>query len=33
MLREAGTFSCPERAIAVAYLMLDMPIEPKNPTQ
>lgn len=30
---EAGTFSCPEHAIAVAYLMLAMPIEPKNPTQ
>lgn len=33
MRREAGTFSCPEHAIAVAYLMLAMPIEPKNPTQ
>lgn len=33
MPREAGTFSCPEHAIAVAYLMLAMPIEPKNPTQ
>jgi len=31
--REPGTFSCPEHAIAVAYLMLAMPIEPKNPTQ
>lgn len=33
MSREAGTFSCPEHAIAVAYLMLAYPIEPKNPTQ
>lgn len=33
MRREAGTFSCPEHAIAVAYLMLAYPIEPKNPTQ
>ncbi|MFY3082952.1 hypothetical protein ACOTF2_23050 [Achromobacter xylosoxidans] len=33
MPREAGTFSRPEHAIAVAYLMLAMPIEPKNPTQ
>lgn len=33
MQREAGTFSCPEHAIAVAYLMLALPIEPKNPTQ
>lgn len=33
MQREAGTFSCPEHAIAVAYLMLAYPIEPKNPTQ
>ncbi|WP_241068325.1 hypothetical protein [Achromobacter insuavis] len=33
MPSEAGTFSCPEHAIAVAYLMLAMPIEPKNPTQ
>nr|DAG78705.1 MAG TPA: hypothetical protein [Caudoviricetes sp.] len=33
MPREAGTFSCPEHALAVAYLMLAMPIEPKNPTQ
>lgn len=33
MPREAGTFSCPEHAIAVAYLMLAMPIEPKNSTQ
>ena len=33
MPREAGTFSCPEHAIAVAYLMLAMPIEPKSPTQ
>ena len=33
MPREAGTFSCPEHAIAVAYLMLAYPIEPKNPTQ
>lgn len=33
MPREAGTFLCPEHAIAVAYLMLAMPIEPKNPTQ
>lgn len=33
MQREAGTFSCPEHAIAVAYLMLARPIEPKNPTQ
>ncbi|WP_241116985.1 hypothetical protein [Achromobacter xylosoxidans] len=33
MPREAGTFSCPEHAIAVAYLMLALPIEPKNPTQ
>jgi len=31
--REPGTFSCPEHAIAVAYLMLALPIEPKNPTQ
>ena len=31
MPREAGTFS--EHEIAVAYLMLAMPIEPKNPTQ
>ncbi|KNE25234.1 hypothetical protein [Achromobacter spanius] len=33
MRREPGTFSCPEHAIAVAYLMLAYPIEPKNPTQ
>lgn len=33
MRREAGTFACAEHAIAVAYLMLAMPIEPKNPTQ
>ncbi len=33
MRREAGTFSCPEHAIAVAYLMLAYPIEPKSPTQ
>lgn len=33
MRREAGTFACSEHAIAVAYLMLAMPIEPKNPTQ
>lgn len=33
MRREAGTFSCPEHAIAVAYLMLAYPIELKNPTQ
>lgn len=33
MPREAGTLSCPEHAIAVAYLMLAMPIEPKSPTQ
>lgn len=33
MQREAGTFSCPEHAIAVAYQMLAYPIEPKNPTQ
>lgn len=33
MRLEAGTFSCPEHAIAVAYLMLAYPIEPKNPTQ
>lgn len=32
-MREPGTFSCPEHAIAVAYLMLAYPIEPKNPTQ
>ena len=30
---EAGTFACAEHAIAVAYMMLAMPIEPKNPTQ
>jgi hypothetical protein len=33
MRREAGTFECAEHAIAVAYLMLALPIEPKNPTQ
>ncbi len=33
MRREAGTFACAEHAIAVAYLMLAYPIEPKNPTQ
>lgn len=33
MRREVGTFACAEHAIAVAYLMLAMPIEPKNPTQ
>lgn len=33
MPREAGMFAWPEHAIAVAYLMLAMPIEPKNPTQ
>jgi hypothetical protein len=33
MRRDAGTFACAEHAIAVAYLMLAMPIEPKNPTQ
>lgn len=33
MRREAGTFACAEHAIAVAYLMLALPIEPKNPTQ
>lgn len=33
MRHEAGTFACAEHAIAVAYLMLAMPIEPKNPTQ
>lgn len=33
MRREAGTFTCAEHAIAVAYLMLALPIEPKNPTQ
>lgn len=33
MCREAGTFACAEHAIAVAYMMLAMPIEPKNPTQ
>lgn len=33
MRREAGTFACPEHAIAVAYMMLAYPIEPKNPTQ
>lgn len=32
-MRDPGTFSCPEHAIAVAYLMLAYPIEPKNPTQ
>jgi len=32
-VRDPGTFSCPEHAIAVAYLMLAYPIEPKNPTQ
>lgn len=31
--REPGTFSCPEHALAVAYLMLAYPIEPKNATQ
>lgn len=31
--REPGTFSCSEHAVAVAYLMLALPIEPKNPTQ
>jgi len=33
MRREAGTFACAEHAIAVAYMMLALPIEPKNPTQ
>lgn len=33
MRREAGTFACAEHAIAVAYLKLALPIEPKNPTQ
>lgn len=33
MRREAGTFACAEHAIAVAYMMLAYPIEPKNPTQ
>ncbi|WAI82297.1 MULTISPECIES: hypothetical protein [Achromobacter] len=33
MRREAGTFACAEHAIAVAYLMLALSIEPKNPTQ
>lgn len=33
MRREAGTFECAEHAVAVAYLMLALPIEPKNPTQ
>ena len=33
MRREAGTFSCSEHAISLAYLMLAYPIEPKNPTQ
>jgi len=33
MRHEAGTFACAEHAIAVAYLMLALPIEPKNPTQ
>ena len=33
MRREAGTFACADHAIAVAYLMLAYPIEPKNPTQ
>lgn len=31
--REPGTFLCPEHALAVAYLMLAYPIEPKNATQ
>ena len=33
MRREAGTFSSPEHAIAVAYLMLALPIEPQSPTR
>lgn len=33
MRREAGTFECAGHAIAVAYMMLALPIEPKNPTQ